>query len=213
MTGEADDALDEDDETILVTATHDGTDVGTQQQITITDDDDEPELSITSPTVEEGESAPFEVTLDPASGREVTVSYVTEDDTATAGDDYTALSSTTLTFAAGDTAMTLTVATTNDTLHEAAETFSVKLSSATNATLEGDGKHALRDGHDHRQRQAAGGVDRGCHNGNVEGTSAEFAVSLDVTSGSEVTVTYATGHTDDTAQPPGDYTAVTSARR
>ena len=35
-------------------------------------------------------------------------------------------------------------------------------------------------------------------------------VSLDVTSGTEVTVTYATGGTDDTAQPPEDYTAVAS---
>ena len=83
------DTVDEDDETILVSATHGGADVGTHQQITITDDEDEPELSITSDTVDEGESRPqFEVTLNAASGRDVTVSYMTEDVTATAGADY-----------------------------------------------------------------------------------------------------------------------------
>ena len=205
-----DDTLDEDDETILVGATHDGADVGTQQQITITDDDDEPELSITSDTVTEAESAEFEVTLSPASGREVTVSYVTEDDTATAGSDYTALPSATLTFAAGDTAMTLTVATLQDTLPEATETFSVTLSSAANATLEGGGTTLSGTGtiaDDERLPELsiedATAV--------VEGASAEFEVSLDIASGTEVTVTYATGHSDDTALAPGDYTAVTGA--
>ena len=73
----------------------------------------EPELSITSDAVEEGDSALFEVTLNAESAREVTVSYVTEDVTATAGAeyDYTALPSTTLTFVAGEMAKTLTVAT------------------------------------------------------------------------------------------------------
>ena len=203
-----DDALDEDDETILVSATHDGADVGTQQQITITDDDDEPELSITSDTVQEAESAEIEVTLSPVSGREVTVSYVTEDVTATSGSDYTALPSAILTFAAGDTAMTLTVTTLQDTLSEAMETFSVTLSSATNATLKGgdttlSGTGTIEDDDPLPELsiQDATAVE--------EGGSAEFEVSLDVASGTEVTVTYATGHADDTAQAPGDYTAVT----
>ena len=205
-----DDELDEDDETILVSATHGGSAVGTQQQITITDDDGEPELSITGDTVTEAESAEFEVTLSPASGREVTVSYVTEDDTATAGSDYTALPSATLTFAAGATAMTLTVATLQDTLPEATETFSVTLSSPTNATLEGgdttlSGTGTITD--DDRPPE----VSIADATAVTEGASAEFEVSLDIASGTEVTVTYATGHSDDTAQAPGDYTAATGA--
>ena len=201
------DTVDEDDETILISATHAGVDVGTQQQITITDDDDEPELSITSDTVEEGESAEFEVTLDLASGRDVMVSYMTEDVTATAGDDYTALPSTTLTFTAGETAKTLTVTTADDTSHEPTETFSVTLSAATNATLE-DGGSTLSgtgtiDDNDRLPRVSIADA-----TAVIEGASAEFEVSLDVTSGNEVTVSYATGDTDDTAQPPGDYTAV-----
>ena len=201
------DTVDEDDETILISATHGGADVGTKQQITITDDEDEPELSITSDTVEEGESAEFEVTLDPASGRDVMVSYITEDITATAESDYTALPSTTLTFAAGEAAKTLTVTTENDTLHEQTETFSVTLSDATNATLE-DGGSTLSgtgtiDDNDRLPRVSIADA-----TAVIEGASAEFEVSLDVTSGNEVTVSYATGDTDDTAQPPGDYTAV-----
>ena len=186
-------------------------DVGTQQQITITDDEDEPELSITSPTVEEGDPAEFEVTLDPASGRDVMVSYITEDVTATAGADYdyTALPSTTLTFVAGETARTLTVATADDTLHEQAETFLVTLSSATNATLEGGGNTLAGTG-TINDNDVLPEVSIADATAVVEGAPAEFEVSLDVTSGSEVTVTYATGGTDDTAQPPGDYTAVVS---
>ena len=205
------DTVDEDDETILVSATHAGADVGTQQQITITDDDDEPELSITSPTVEEGDPAEFEVTLDPASGRDVMVSYITEDVTATAGADYdyTALPSTTLTFVAGETARTLTVATADDTLHEQAETFLVTLSSATNATLEGGGNTLAGTG-TINDNDVLPEVSIADATAVVEGAPAEFEVSLDVTSGSEVTVTYATGGTDDTAQSPEDYTAVES---
>ena len=204
-----DDTVDEADETILVSATHAGTDVGTQQQITITDDEDEPELSITSDTVEEGESAEFEVTLDPASGRDVMVSYITEDVTATAESDYTALPSTTLTFAAGEAAKTLTVTTENDTLHEQTETFSVTLSDATNATLE-DGGSTLSGTGTIDDNDRLPKVSIADATAVIEGVSAEFEVSLDVTSGSEVTVSYATGDTDDTAQPPGDYTAVVS---
>ena len=204
-----DDTVDEDDETILVSATHASADVGTLQQITITDDENEPELSITSPTVDEGDPAEFEVTLDPASGREVTVSYATEDVTATAEDDYTALPSTTLTFTAGETAKTLTVATADDTLHEPAETFSVTLSAETNAALEGGGTTLSGTG-TIDDNDVLPKVSIADATAVVEGTSAEFEVSLDVTSGSEVTVTYATGGTDDTAQPPGDYAAVPS---
>ena len=206
-----DDTVDEADETILVSATHAGADVGTLQQITITDDEDEPELSITSDTVEEGESAEFEVTLNAASGQDVMVSYMTEDVTATAGADYdyTALPSTTLTFVAGETAKTLTVATADDTLHEQVETFSVTLSAATNATLEGGGNTLAGTG-TINDNDVLPEVSIADATAVVEGAPAEFEVSLDVTSGSEVTVTYATGGTDDTAQSPEDYTAVES---
>ena len=139
------------------------------------------------------------------------VPYITEDVTATAGADYdyTALPSTTLTFVAGETARTLTVATADDTLHEQAETFLVTLSSATNATLEGGGNTLAGTG-TINDNDVLPEVSIADATAVVEGAPAEFEVSLDVTSGSEVTVTYATGGTDDTAQPREDYTAVES---
>jgi hypothetical protein len=78
-------------------------------------------------------NAVFTVTLSAASGQAVTVAYATADQTATSN-DYTATTGT-LTFAAGTTTQTITVAVTGDTLDEASETFLVNLSNATNATL------------------------------------------------------------------------------
>ena len=65
----------------------------------------------------------------------MTVSYETADGTAEAGEDYTAVSETTLTFTAGETAKTVSVATVEDTRNEDQEEFTVTLSEQTNATL------------------------------------------------------------------------------
>ena len=136
-----DDALDEDDETLTVHATADGLTIA-DAEITITDADALPELTIADASVAEGEKAMFTVTLTPASGRDVTVEWTTGDDPtenaaqATADTDYTAQSAAaTLTIAAGDTSGTIEVQTTQDTLAEADETFAVNLASPTNATL------------------------------------------------------------------------------
>ena len=75
--------------------------------------------------VEEGQSAMFAVELSGAVASALEVSYETSDGTAVAGEDYTAVSATTLTFTAGDTAKTVTVATLADAVVEAAETFTV----------------------------------------------------------------------------------------
>ena len=55
------------------------------------------------------------------------------DGTAEAGEDYTAVSATTLTFTAGETAKTVSVATAEDTRNEDQEEFTVTLSAQTNA--------------------------------------------------------------------------------
>ena len=60
--------------------------------------------------------------------------WAVDGDTATAGADYTDGSGT-LTFAPGDTTKTVTVATLPDTDPEGAETFTVTLSNASNATI------------------------------------------------------------------------------
>ena len=121
--------------------------------VTIIDNDPEPSLSIADAGGAEGADLEFTVTLDPASGREVTVDWAVDGDTATAGDDYTDGSGT-LTFAPGDTTKTVTVATLPDTVPEGDETFTVTLSNASNAAIADCGCHR----HDCGQRRRADGV-------------------------------------------------------
>ncbi|MYH46478.1 MAG: hypothetical protein F4127_07535, partial [Gammaproteobacteria bacterium] len=135
-----DDALDEDAETLSLTGSA-GTLTVAPTAIKIADDDDPPVLSIADASAAEGAGVAFTVSLDAASGREVTVEWATADDgdaanPATADEDYTAVSTAqTATIAAGATSATVTVATINDDRAEQSETFLVELSSPTNATL------------------------------------------------------------------------------
>ena len=95
-----------------------------------------PTLSVSDPAeVQEGNtSIPFTVTLTPASSGTVTVDYATHDGTATAGEDYTAITGT-LTFTAGDTSKTVQVRVLNDIVDEGRETFTLKLSNPEGATV------------------------------------------------------------------------------
>ncbi|WP_428684261.1 Calx-beta domain-containing protein [Reyranella sp.] len=108
---------------------------------TVTNDDATatlPALSVGDVSMREGDSGTAElmfiVTLDKAATGPVTVNYATADGTATAGSDYAALTGT-LTFAAGETSKMVHVVVNGDTAVEAAETFSLTLSSATGATI------------------------------------------------------------------------------
>jgi hypothetical protein len=110
-----------------------GTGVGT-----ILDDDELRALSIGDATVTEPvsgtASATFQVSLDQASGKTVTVAYTTIDGSALAGTDYQATSGT-LTFAPGQATQTITVPVLADPNPDGAETFTVELSAPGNATI------------------------------------------------------------------------------
>ena len=97
-----------------------------------------PSLSINDVTVTEGDAgtinANFTVTLSPTSTQVVTASYATANGTATAGSDYVAQSGT-LTFPAGSTTQTISVAVSGDVVFESNETFFVNLSNSINATI------------------------------------------------------------------------------
>ncbi len=136
----ADDSDEEDDETFTLTLSSptnatlgDATATGT-----INDNDDEedvtPTISVTDASATEGAAVAFAVSLSEATSQQVTVQYATSGGTATSGTDFTAASST-LTFAANETAKTVSVATTDDSDDEDNETFTLTLSSPTNATL------------------------------------------------------------------------------
>ena len=201
----AEDTRNEDQEEFTVTLSEQtNATLGTASATgTIADDDGEPGLSISGDEVNEGEPVAFVVSLEPASGKPVTVSYETADGTAKAGEDYTAVSAATLTFTAGETAKTVSVATAEDTRNEDQEEFTVTLSEQTNATLgtasatgtiaDDDGEPGLSISGDEVN----------------EGEPVAFVVSLEPASGKPVTVSYETA--DGTAKAGEDYTAVSAA--
>ena len=208
-------AVDSPDKSVTVSGTVSGTSgvaAPSSVTLTITDDDDAPGLSISSPRVDEGDSGTvsleFTVSLGAASGRQVTVGYADAGTgTATSGTDYTAISAGTLTFAAGETAKTLTVTVTGDKTDEPDETVVVSLSGAANAAIStASGTGTITDDDDAPSLSIdSPRVDEG-DSGSV---SLEFTVSLGAASGRQVTVGYADAGTG-TATSGTDYTAISA---
>ena len=100
--------------------------------IAITNNDDKPGISIAPASGPEGDSGSadmtFTVTLAQAVTEAVTVNYATSDGTATAGQDYTAVSNGSVTIAADNTTAEFTVSVTGDEADELDETFNVTIS-------------------------------------------------------------------------------------
>ncbi|RZI80530.1 MAG: hypothetical protein EOP38_22190, partial [Rubrivivax sp.] len=114
---------------------------------TINDGNGLPQLSINDVTVNEAAGvAVYTVTLSNPSSSAVTVSYGTQNGTATAGSDFTATTGT-LTFAPGETTKTITVPITNDNVFEGVENYTVVLSGASgNAQIaDGSGLGGIND--------------------------------------------------------------------
>ncbi len=166
----------------------------------ITDDDESPELGIDdAPAVNEGDTATFEVTLSGESGLPVTVEYVTSDGTAVAGLDYTQTSGT-LRFEPGEMTMTIPVQTLQDELAEATETFTVRLSAPTGATVaNGTGTASIIDDDEPPELTIDDAPVVS------EGETAEFTVRLGAVSGLAVSASYRT--VDVTAVAGFDYTS------
>ncbi len=202
-----DDALDEANEDFSVTGVSGDIEV-TPATHTITDDDDEPTVSVAdAAAVTEGNDPEtttdmtFTVTLSNASGRTVTVPY-TLSGTATEDEDYTAPDPLSLDIAPGDTSGTITIPVKGDTVDEANETVIVTLGAPTNATLSttdgaGTGTGTITD-----DDVAALSIADATA---AEGGTATFAVTLSIASLTDVTVTATTA--DGSAKAPGDYTA------
>ena len=93
-----------------------------------------PLASISGGSAVEGESIEFTVELSSEPSAQATVSYDTVDgrgrlSATTSGNDYTAVSGGTVTFAAGETTKTISIATGDDSIDEHDERFIVRLSS------------------------------------------------------------------------------------
>jgi hypothetical protein len=98
-------------------------------------DNDLPSLIIDDQTVnEDAGTMTFTVTMSNLSTQDVTFDYGSADGTAIAGQDYTALSGTG-TIAAGSTSTTITVSITDDNILEPTENFVMNLTNAVNATI------------------------------------------------------------------------------
>ena len=146
-----DDTLDEPDEEFTLTLSNAVQAVLAGGEATLTasgrieDDDLPPRASIEDARLSEGDAGGgvmrFAVTLEPASGRTVTVQFATAEGTATAEADYTSASGA-VTFAAGSTDATVSVAILDDVYPEAPETFTVTLSGGQNVTVSGSGATA-----------------------------------------------------------------------
>ena len=95
-----------------------------------------PAVSVADALVQEGPGATrdFAVTLDRAPAGTVTVAYATADGTPVAGEDCTAVSDT-LSFAAGETSKTLSVAVLDDAHDEREKTMRLLLSSPSGPTI------------------------------------------------------------------------------
>ena len=207
------DSLDEDDETFTVTLSN----VSSNAQLaadptargTITDDDNLPELAIGGGGASEASTQALSVSLTPASGREVMVTWtatIESHDTAEAA-DFTDLSTATgtVTIPAGQSSILLFVrGVIDDSLDEDDESFTVTLSSPVNATLSTThtvGRVTIQDDDDPPTVTVADGTAS-------EGDKVEFVVTLSAVSGRDVDVDYATSvATGDDAVSGTDFTA------
>ncbi len=206
------DLLDEDDETLTLRLSNptNATLADPNGLGTIRDNDPLPRLRVNDVAVVETNAGAqttlaFTVSLSAPSGRTVTTTLDTQDGTAVAGLDYTALSNLTLTFPPGTTSQTANVTVLGDDLDEDDETFTLRLSSPTNAALDDDtGLGTIRDNDATPSLSVAPAA---ATEGTAANTPLPFTVSLSAPSGRPVTVNAST--LGGTAVSNVDFTVIT----
>lgn len=161
---------------------------------TVNNTDSAPVPSVSAASANEGSNLTFTITLDHASSTSTTVTYATANGTATAGTNYTAASGT-LTFLAGQTSKTVTVASTHDNIFTSDLTFTLS-ATANGTTNSGTGTITNTD---------SAPVATVANASANEGSSITFTVSLNRASATSTSVTY--GTTDGTALGGTNYTA------
>ena len=179
---------------------------------TITDDDPAPSISVNDVSVTEGNTgttnAVFTLSLSAASSKTITVDAATANGTATAGLDYTAVTSPGVTFAPGDLTMTVTVPVIGDTLFEANEAFLLNLTSPNNATI-GDSQGAGVIQNDDTPPSLTVN-DVSVNEGDSGTVNATFTITLSPASGTTASVGFTT--VAGTATSPSDYAAQAGTR-
>jgi uncharacterized repeat protein (TIGR01451 family) len=169
-----------------------------------------PTIAINDVTLYEGNSgttnAVFTVTVSPPPALPVSVTYDTSDGSALAPGDYISTNGV-LNFAPGETNKSIVVRVVGDTLYELNETFSINLSSPSNATfLDNLGVGTILNDDPIPTISIS---DATLAEGNVGTTSAVFAVTLSAPCGLLVTVSYTTAN--GTAIAGSDYLATSGS--
>ena len=212
-----DKAVEADEQFLLIIDPPSGANSAGSSVITIRNDDTG---AVPGPTLSVGDAWPtepdtgtglatFTVTLSTASADAVTVEYHTEDGNAVAPSDYTAVPLTTLTVPAGARSAAVSVHIRGDKYVEGLESFTLKLTDPTNATIGVDSGTAAISETDQPPTVSAGSAQ--VVEGNVKSRLARFTVRLSAPSASVVTVHYQTGDggacPTDCAVAGTDYTA------
>ena len=204
-----DDLVIEGSETVnLILSSPSGATIGAPgtSVLTILDNDATPEISIADVSQLEGNSLNqmvFTVTLSNASGLPVTISYSTENGTATGGSDYVAIANTQLTFSPGETTKQIVTNILGDFIVEPDENFLLNITSATNGII--------------ADSQAVGTLINDDAPGTIQFTAANYTVSegagfatitITRTGGLSQGVTVRFVTVDGTALAGEDYTSV-----
>jgi chitinase len=151
-------------------------------------------------------TATFTVALSAASGKPISVDYTTADGTATAPSDYTAVSTTTLNFAPGETSKTVDVTVKSDTTFENDETFGFSLSNLLNVAPGTVGATGTIRNDDVQPQISVD--DPSVTEGDAGTATATFTVSLTNPSAFPITADYVTN--DGSASSPADYAGIST---
>src|SRR5439155_1118929 len=175
---------------------------------TMVNDDNVPSFSIDDVTHDEGNAGTtsyvFTVTKTGGTGLSASVNFQTADGTATVADNDYQANGGTLNFAANETSKQVTVLVNGDTKFEIDETFTVHLSSASDATISyADSTGTIVND----EAVLSFAIDDVTHNeGNSGTTSYVFTVTKTGSTALSASVDFQT--VDGTAVAPGDYSAL-----
>ena len=208
------DTTDEPGETVNLALSNPtgGATLGAQSSaiLTITDDDPVPAVSINDVTLAEGDGPGttafnFTVSLTNPSSQDITITYVTNDGTATlANNDYVD-NDATVTFTAGQTTKTITVLVNGDTDVETDETFTVTLVMGSPAGAVVGGAKITGTGTITNDDSLAGSFQFSAPTYSVGESGPVATITVNRTGGDDGIVMVNVTTTDDTATAPDDY--------
>ena len=167
-----------------------------------------PTANVSDVAIMEGQTgtktAQFTISLSGATVQPITVNYLTEDGTASAGADYTTVNGS-LSFAPGELTKTVNVPITSDLTFENNEILALRVSSAVNAVAGKAGIGTILNDDPGPSTVSLSGATVSEGNGGT--TTASFGIALSGSWTSPVTVTYSTA--DGSASAGSDYQGVT----